>query len=164
MLAGCTAVEKDCLTCLFESVLTEQIELMCFQGTPQQPNMPAYGPPKSQGASHLQQGPLPSNLMPLKTEVPAAPMGPPPPRLPAQFGMGSMGPPPPRTAHPQGISVVKLTQCVLFCMPRVVAKYISSSVRVGVVCMQEQKTQSFPLMCVEAWPCAAVASHDLWKK
>ena len=121
---------------------------MCFQGTPQQPNMPTYGLPQSPGASQLQQGLLPSKPMPLKSDVPPAPMGPPPPRAPAQFGMGSMGPPPPRTGRPQGISVAKLTYCVLFCMQRVVAKYISSTIHARLVCMQEWKMQSFLLMHV----------------
>lgn len=76
---------------------------MCFQGPQQQPNMPAYGLPQPQGGLQLQQGSRSPNPMPLKPNVAPVPMGPPPPRPPAQFGMGSMGPPPPRSARPQGI-------------------------------------------------------------
>ena len=81
-------------------------------------------------------------------------MGPPPPRPPAQFGMGSMGPPPPRTVRPQGISVVKR---VLFCMPRVVAKYILSTFYAELMCMQEGKMQSFHACEI----CAAAAAHEV---
>lgn len=59
------------------------------QGMTQQPSMPSYGqrPDGSQ-----QQGPPPA----VESDVPPLPMGPPPPRPPVQFRMGSMGPPPPR--------------------------------------------------------------------
>ncbi|KAL0045591.1 hypothetical protein WJX82_010794 [Trebouxia sp. C0006] len=62
------------------------------QGMTQQPSMPSYGqrPDGSQ-----QQGPPPA----VESDVPPLPMGPPPPRPPVQFRMGSMGPPPPKM-HP----------------------------------------------------------------
>ena len=82
-------------------------ELVCVQGVTQQPSMPAYGPSPSHSGGQMQQGLSPAQPGPLlasESEVPPLPMGPPPPRPPVQFKMGSMGPPPPRTLRTQGIA------------------------------------------------------------
>ncbi len=77
-----------------------------LQGVTQQPSMPSYGqrPDGSQ-----QQGP-PG----VESDVPPLPMGPPPPRPPVQFRMGSMGPPPPRM-HPGTQSYCFQLTCSLCC-------------------------------------------------
>ena len=70
--------------------------------------MPPYGHLPLQAGSQLQQEPSKAMPGPAPEDVPPLPMGPPPPKPPVQFRMGSMGPPPPRLNCAQGINIVKL--------------------------------------------------------
>ncbi|DBA75084.1 TPA: hypothetical protein ACH3X1_010412 [Trebouxia sp. C0004] len=70
----------------------QKMETQWQQGMTQQPSMPSYG----QRTDGFQQQRPPAAV---ESDVPPLPMGPPPPRPPVQFRMGSMGPPPPRM-HP----------------------------------------------------------------
>ena len=74
--------------------LQANVPAAVIQGQTQQPQMPAYA----------QRPQMPQPVAPLPAELnPPLPMGPPPPRPPVQFKMGSMGPPPPRFNRVQGI-------------------------------------------------------------
>lgn len=91
-----------------------------------------------------------SDLVTSRPSVLPASMGPPPPRPPAQFGMGTMGPPPPRSARSQGISAVKLTSMCAALHAEDVGQDTYSSIA-RLMCVQEQVMQSMLLMFVRQY-------------